>query len=264
MDLADTPVSADTPSVTDAPDVADTPSVTDTPDVTDTPTATDTPNLDGSNSPDGVDYTTTMNTPEEQAIIQEMEANGEFVDGKHDYGAVEVDPSRPDPKDPNRRLPTDKKGTIIGDRESGTFEYIPDDKKTQATMAKYGETTIKYTNDDPNFSPFTKHDTQWGKVDCEVEIGHMVGDRQGTVDNPGNYDQADIALSEKISAETGHEVTPQQVEAYRKENGLTWHECSDGSTMQLIPTEINANCAHSGGVSVSKYQQAWGDLSLNY
>ena len=111
---------------------------------------------------------------------------------------------------------------------------------------------------------YTKHDTQWGKVDCEVEVGHMVGSRDGTADNPGNYQQADIALSEKISAETGEKVTPEQIKAYRESSNLTWHETSDGKTMQLVPTEINSKCAHNGGVSVKKYEQAWGDLSLNY
>jgi len=80
----------------------------------------------------------------------------------------------------------------------------------------------------------------------------------------GNYQQADIALSQKISFETGQNVTPEQIKNFRETSGLTWHETSDGKTMQLIPTEINANCAHKGGVSAKKYEQAWGDVSLDF
>jgi len=215
-------------------------------------------------SSDGLDYSKTANTMEEQAILKDMEEKGEFDFGKKSYGAVEVDPLQNVPKEPGRRLPTENTGTIIGDRKSGTFEFVPDDAETQKIMSKYGETTIKYNNDEPSFSPYTKHDSQWGRVECEVEIGHMVGSREGTVDNLGNYQQADIALSQKISFETGQNVTPEQIKNFRETSGLTWHETSDGKTMQLIPTEINANCAHKGGVSAKKYEQAWGDVSLDF
>lgn len=214
--------------------------------------------------PNSIDYSKTANTSEERAILNDMEAKNEFDIGKDSYEAIEIDPSKADPKDPSRRLPTDNNGTIIGDRDSGTFEYVPDDAETQKIMSKYGEKTVKYNNDEPDFSPYTKHDSQWGKVDCEVEIGHMVGSREGTADNLGNYDQADIALSKKISSETGANVTPEQIKTFREDSNLTWHETSDGKTMQLVPTEINANCAHKGGVSAKKYEQAWGDMSLNY
>lgn len=221
-------------------------------------------NTDANNSAEAVDYSTTANTAEERAVIADMEKNGEFNDGKESYGAVEVDPDLADPKEVRRRLPTENNGTIIGDRESGTFEYIPKDAETQKIMAKYGETTVKYNNAEPDFSPFTKHDTQWGKVECEVEVGHMVGSRNGSADNMGNYQQADIALSEKISSQTGQTVTPEQIKAFRESSGLTWHETSDGKTMQLVPTEINSDCAHNGGTSAKKYEQAWGNVALDY
>ncbi len=214
--------------------------------------------------PESIDYSKTANTAEERTILNDMETKNEFDIGEDSYEAVEIEPSKADPKDPSRRLPTENNGTIIGDRDSGTFEYVPNDTGTQKIMSQYGEKTVKYNNDEPDFSPYIKHDSQWGKVDCEVEIGHMVGSREGTADNLGNYDQADIALSEKISFETGQNVTPKQIKAFREGSNLTWHETSDGKTMQLVPTEINANCAHKGGVSAKKYEQAWGDVSLNY
>lgn len=213
---------------------------------------------------ESIDYSQTANTAQEHAILKDMEVKNEFDVGKNSYEAIEIDPLKADPKDPNRRLPTDKNGTIIGNRESGNFEYIPDDIETQKIMSRYGEKTVKYKNDAPNFSPYTKHDSPWGTIECEVEIGHMVGVRVGTNDNLGNYQQADIALSEKISSETGQNVTPEQIKTFRENSNLTWHETSDGITMQLVPTEINSNCAHKGGVSAKLYEQAWGDMSLNY
>lgn len=222
-----------------------------------------TPNSEPSGTPEA-DYSTTANTPEEKAILRDMEAKGEFdVDGQS-YGPVEVDAGKLDPKEPGQRLPTDKNGTIIGDRESGTFEYVPDDAEAQNIMSSYGVDTVKYVDGEPDFSSFAKQDTQWGSVDCQVEVGHMVGDRQGSGEYAGNYQQADVALSEKISNETGQTVTPDQIKAYREAAHLTWHERSDGKTMQLIPTEINKSCAHKGGVAAKKYEQAWGDVALNY
>lgn len=221
------------------------------------------PDVETSNMLD-TDYSTTANTTEEQAILRDMEAKGEFdIDGES-YAPIEVDEGRIDPKAPGSRLPTTEKGTIIGNRESGTFEYVPDNAEAQNIMASYGKGTVQYVNGEPDFSPFAKQNTQWGSVDCQVEIGHMVGMRNGSGENMGNYQQADLALSEKISRETGQTVTPDQIRTFREEAHLTWHETSDGKTMQLIPTEINKSCAHKGGVAAKKYEQAWGDVALNY
>lgn len=211
-------------------------------------------------------------TEDQKRILQEMDENDEFVEdvekrnGKvveTDYGPADVEKAEA-PKDPRSYLPTDEKGTIIGDRESGTFEYIPDDEKTRATMAAYGQETVKYNDKHVDFSPYTNHETPWGETDCEVEIGHMTGERLDTADVEGNYSQADAALAEKISQETGETVTKEDIAAYREENGLTWHEVEDAKTMQLIPTEINDNCPHRGGVSEAKYRQSWGDVSKDF
>lgn len=222
---------------------------------------------------DDVDWENTSNTKEELAQLQEMEKNGDFVfeetsrSGKIrevDYGATKVDENLSEPGDFKRRLPTENSGTIIGDRDSGTFEFVPDDEEARAIMKEYGQDTIKYTDKEAGFSPFTKHNTDWGVVDCEVEVGYMNTERVGNAEVPGNYAQADAELSKKVSAETGQSVTPEQIKKYRENNALTWHEVGDKKTMQLVPTKINEACPHSGGVSAKKYEMAWGDLSLSY
>lgn len=222
---------------------------------------------------DDVDWEDTSNTKEELAQLQEMEKNGDFVfeetsrSGKIrevDYGATKVDENLSEPGDFKRRLPTENSGTIIGDRDSGTFEFVPDDEEARAIMKEYGQDTIKYTDKEAGFSPFTKHNTDWGEVDCQVEVGYMNTERVGNAVVPGNYAQADVELSKKVSAETGQSVTPEQIKKYRESNALTWHEVGDKKTMQLVPTKINEACPHSGGVSAKKYEMAWGDLSLPY
>jgi len=213
-----------------------------------------------------------MYTDEQKEILRDMDENGEFIEEVRkkngevveiDHGPVDVEKADA-PKDPRNRLPTGEKGTIIGDRESGTFEYIPDDEKARAIMAEYDQDTVKYNNTRVEFSPFANHETPWGKTNCEVEVGHMTGERNNTADVQGNYSQADAALAEKISRETGKTVTQGEVKIYREENGLTWHEVEDAKTMQLIPTEINDSCPHRGGVSEAKYRQSWGDVSKDF
>ncbi len=44
-------------------------------------------------------------------------------------------------------------------------------------------------------------------------------------------------------------VTKADIRNYRKDNGLTWHELNDMTTMQLVPTDVNAKFGNLGGVS---------------
>ena len=67
-----------------------------------------------------------------------------------------------------------------------------------------------------------------------------------------NYEQGDVCLAEHLSEEIGRNVTPGEVETFRNENNLTWHECADGKTMQLIPRSINDGFKHDGGTSLSR------------
>ena len=215
------------------------------------------------------DWDRTSLTSEQEAIIKDMEQNNEFIVEENkgrkvvqeDYGPIETTTDFVDPKQPGRHLPTENSGTIVGDRDSGNFEFTPDDQGAQTIMKQYGQETIKYKNNEPDFSPYTKHDTQWGEVDCEVQIEAMSGSRTSS---GGNYSQADEMLSRKISQETGKDVSPTDIKKYRESNGLTWHETNDGYTMQLIPTEINSRCPHRGGTSIKAEQQAWGNVSHSY
>lgn len=158
-------------------------------------------------------------------------------------------------------------------------------------MAEYGSSSVEHKGGYPDFSPFVNHQSPFGELSCEVEIGHMTPARE----NPswefgrrpegaaydlnydlGNFNQVDIALSERVF-ETHPEMidgkTPDEIKGiredvsreladFRKSSNLTWHECAAGKTMQLVPTENLSACRHSGGVSHMKTSMAYGDVTL--
>ncbi len=51
-----------------------------------------------------------------------------------------------------------------------------------------------------------------------------------------------------ITLSDGKSFTASDVNKYRTNNKLTWHELNDTQTMQLVPTEVNAKFGHLGGV----------------
>lgn len=100
-------------------------------------------------------------------------------------------------------------------------------------------TKVTYKNGVPDFSPYQK---------AQVKISGMTNQRLG---QGGNYEKADTALAEywtKIK-HNGRTWTARDVEAYRVNNNLTWHEMSNMESMQLVPYEVNHTFTHYGGVA---------------
>lgn len=135
----------------------------------------------------------------------------------------------------NRLMQTPKEGSNghwSGDR--GESDFILDEpiKLSDGTEI----TKVTYKNAVPDFSPFAKG---------EVKIPSMTNSRSS------NFRQADKALAEywnKIKYE-GKTWTRADVEAYRAENNLTWHEMSNMESMQLVPHDVNQTFTHFGGVA---------------
>ncbi|WP_400206915.1 HNH endonuclease [Methanomethylophilus alvi] len=149
----------------------------------------------------------------------------------------------------------------IGNSLMGT-----DDEEVSAILKEYGQEGVRYSNNNPDFRPFTKHySDKFGYFDGEVPIHSMKADRDSfgneinsrslnrtadpskdyvTTSDLGNFAQADLAMAKRLN------TTPQEIRAYMKENNLTWHECRDGVTMQMVPTKINGYYKHEGGVSM--------------
>ena len=117
--------------------------------------------------------------------------------------------------------------TEPGDR-NGTN---PEHKTWGEILDKYKIDGISFHNGEPDFSEISKGN---------VEIDDFTDSRDS------NFDQAD----EKLAKQRG--CTPEEVAEWRKENGYTWHECSDRKTMQKVPTEVHGNIPHSGGISEQK------------
>lgn len=43
-------------------------------------------------------------------------------------------------------------------------------------------------------------------------------------------------------------ISARDIKKYREINNFTWHELNDVKTMQLVPTKINSEFGHLGGV----------------
>lgn len=100
-------------------------------------------------------------------------------------------------------------------------------------------TKVTYKNAIPDFSPY-QH--------AQVKIVGMTDTRYGP---NGNFTKADETLA-KIWTQTknnGKTWTARDIANFRESNNLTWHEMSNMDYMQLVPTDINASFAHTGGCS---------------
>lgn len=135
----------------------------------------------------------------------------------------------------NRLMQTPKEGSNgHWSGERGESDFILDEpiKLSDGTEI----TKVTYKNAVPDFSPFAKG---------EVRIPSMTNSRSS------NFRQADKALAEywnKIKYQ-GKTWTRAEVEAYRAENNLTWHEMSNMESMQLVPHDVNQTFTHFGGVA---------------
>lgn len=97
---------------------------------------------------------------------------------------------------------------------------------------------VKFKEGYPDFSEYVHAETsaagQSVRAEVEVELSR-VGNREQ------DFRSARDAMADKLG-----------VSEYREPQGYTWHHSEDGTTMQLIPSELHNNVPHSGGVSMAK------------
>lgn len=141
-----------------------------------------------------------------------------------------------------------KRGGWEGER--GDSIYIPDEdytggpptgKETLEALEAKGKDGIEYKNGEPDFSDV---------AEGNVEIKNMGEERYGL---GGNFEQADQALADKWNSENHNgrnDWTARDIQAYRSENRLTWHERQDCKTMDLVDSTIHRYFTHLGGVGV--------------
>lgn len=224
------------------------------------------PNDTSSSDVDETDWQRTSLSRSEEEQLKDMEQNGEL-------NVLQENSDLEEPEHTKLHLPSEKTGEFSG--ESGNSDFRPNSDSARSKMSQYGRDAVEYKDGYPDFAPFTAHDSEWGKINGQVEIGHMTDQRE----NPawdygrrpsgaghdqnydlGNFAQADNEIANQLR-NSYPEVTGADIAAYRKANRLIWHECADGKTMQLVPEEIHNACRHSGGVSEMKYRMAWGDVT---
>lgn len=127
------------------------------------------------------------------------------------------------------------KGTWSGTRGESDFVLKKPIELSDGTKIS----KVTYKNGVPDFSPYQK---------AQVKISLMTNKRLGP---GGNFEQANEALAEywtKIKYDN-RTWTARDIENYRVDNGLTWHEMSNMESMQLVPSEVNQTFTHYGGVA---------------
>ncbi|MDQ0393181.1 HNH endonuclease [Labrys monachus] len=131
-----------------------------------------------------------------------------------------------------------KSGTwISGERGNGSFL-----SNNPAARAATNGRGVEYIDGSGKFDPHSLAD---------VELENMSADRDINFDNGDLLISKNPALIEKLGIQAKNKsvgVTPRDVEIWRKANGYTWHEHHNLRTLQLIPSVINNNHPHFGGV----------------
>lgn len=134
-------------------------------------------------------------------------------------------------------------GEWTGDR--GDSKFVHADEDIRKALGEYGIDGIEYKDGVVDFSPISAH---------SVEID-MTSRRYGP---EGNFEKADTQTAKDWSVEAREGRTdwkPRDVEAWRKENDFTWHECSDQKSCELVPRDLHAAFGHAGGVLECKKRE---------
>ncbi|SHI01537.1 DNase/tRNase domain of colicin-like bacteriocin [Virgibacillus chiguensis] len=147
--------------------------------------------------------------------------------------------------------PINKKVGFEGGRgESLCTLKPPPDPELKKMLDEAGINGIQYKNAIPDFSSIAK---------AQVEINYMLGGKSvyGGKARRANFIQSDQKLADQLNnspelaREFGMEsgrIIARDIKKYREINNLTWHELNDVKTMQLVPTKINSEFGHLGGV----------------
>lgn len=125
--------------------------------------------------------------------------------------------------------------SVHWDGERGNSNCYPREKSAVEELKAKGQESI----------PFKDGVVDFSKV---AEETVTIADMTRNIYN--NYMQANKELAKQWSEQHKYGIekwTPRDIEAYRKENGLTWHECSDCKTVQLVPRNIHNSIPHTGG-----------------
>ena len=146
------------------------------------------------------------------------------------------------------RVPRDDNPALQWEGNRGESECVPRDNNAEGRaiaeiLAKYGLHGIEYKDALPDFSKC---------AEASVEIPNMTKDRFS------NYLQADTKGAElwnKQCRDGRTDWKPGDLKTWRSDNQYSWHERSDMRTCDLVPSEINQQFRHMGGVAECKQRE---------
>jgi hypothetical protein len=97
---------------------------------------------------------------------------------------------------------------------------------------------VAFKDGNPDFSEYTykAKGADGSAVDAKVEI-----ELSPTGNREADFSKAREAMAEKLGQDKFYEPPD-----------YTWHHKEDGTTMELVPTDLHRNVPHSGGVSVAQ------------
>ena len=95
-------------------------------------------------------------------------------------------------------------------------------------------------------------DDYYGYLEIDMTENRLSNISEGIV---GNFEKADTECAKKWNAEGKDgktDWTARDVADYRRDHNMTWHECADRKTCQMISRDIHDYFGHSGGVCECK------------
>lgn len=143
-----------------------------------------------------------------------------------------------------------ERGSWTGDRAESCYKpNIENEKgaKVAEKLSEYGLDGIKYEDAVPNFDECAEE-----TVEIDMTENRYSNVSEGIV---GNFEKADTECAKKWNAEGKDgktDWTARDVADYRREHNMTWHECADRKTCQMISRDIHDYFGHSGGVCECK------------
>jgi hypothetical protein len=182
----------------------------------------------------------------EKAAKEAKEAKNYEADGVENVTAEKnIDPSHKEcltTSEERKEFASYSKGDWDG--EPGDSKFHPEQQETRDALARYKQDGINYIDGEPDFSKVSE---------ISVEIDDM------TSSCPHNFRQADEICADQWNTtlkDGRNDWTGRDVEAWRKENRYSWHECLDRKTMNLVQRDIHEECKHYGGRAECRRQEA--------
>lgn len=124
---------------------------------------------------------------------------------------------------------------VVWSGNRGQSRCYPINRENMELLQQYRQSYVSYDwTGEPDFKPFEV---------THVQIADMSGDRSK------NFQSAYKRLLKTDWAIENNLKTVEEVKGFLRQNGLTLHECKNGVTIRVVPTQIHKAYGHSGGVS---------------